>query len=510
MFAEILSGIQSSLAASALIANVMGTVLGITFGALPGLTATMGVALLIPITFGMPPVDAFAALLGMYCGAIYGGSISAILVGTPGTVAAAATLLEGPKLTAKGQSRKALEMATFASFAGGIISCVALVSIAPLLAAAAMKFGPAEYFSLAFFGLAIVTSLSHGSVVKGIIAVALGLFLSTIGIDPVSGDFRNTFDVPDLFSGLSLVPALVGLFAVSQALVSLEGVFRGEVGLVKSGELSKEGLTFAEFRANITNILRSSAIGTFIGIIPATGSSASIFLAYAEAKRWSKHPEEFGKGTLEGIAATESSNNAVTGGALVPLMTLGLPGDTVTAIMLGALMIQGLVPGPLLFVEHTSTVYGIFSALFLANFFMLVFGLLAIRVAGRLVNVPNAILMPLVLVLCAVGSFAVNNSFFDVGVMAVLGITGYFMIKLGFPQAPMLLGMILGPLAESNFRRALSISREDLSVFVTQPISCVILIAAFGVFAKSVYDEVKQYKNHKTAEAPLAEANAHQ
>ncbi len=501
MLADILTGIQSSVTASALLANVMGTVLGIVFGALPGLTATMGVALLIPITFGMPPVDAFAALLGMYCGAIYGGSISAILVGTPGTVAAAATLLEGPKLTAKGQSRKALEMATYASFSGGIISTLALLTIAPLLAKAAVKFGPAEYFALAFFGLAIVTSLSSGSVVKGIIAVCAGIFLSTIGIDQVSGDFRNTFDIPELFNGLNLVPALVGLFAVSQALVSLEGVFCGVHGLVKTGTLSKEGITLREMKSNFVNILRSSAIGTFIGIIPATGSSASIFIAYSEARRWSRHPELFGTGTLEGIAATESANNAVTGGALVPLMTLGLPGDTVTAIMLGALMIQGLVPGPLLFVDHAPVVYGIFSALFLANLFMLIFGLMAIRVAGKLVQVPNAVLMPIVLVLCGVGSFAVNNSFFDVGVMAVLGIVGYFMVKTGFPQAPMLLGMILGPLAEANFRRALSVSRDDLTVFITQPICCIILIAAFGVLANSFYKEIKTFRGKHTTDA---------
>ena len=511
MFADVLIGIQSSVTVNALLANATGTVLGIIFGALPGLTATMGVALLIPITFGMPPVDAFAALLGMYCGAIYGGSISAIMVGTPGTVAAAATLLEGPKLTAKGQSRKALEMATYASFFGGIFSTVALVTIAPLLAAAAMKFGPAEYFALAFFGLAIVTSLSTGSIVKGIISMSIGLFLSTIGIDPVSGDFRNTFDIPDLFNGLNLVPALVGLFAVSQALVSLEGVFRGEKSLVKTGTLSKEGLTLREFRENLLNFLRSSAIGTFIGIIPATGASAAIFMAYAEAKRWSKTPEKFGTGHLEGIAATESSNNAVTGGALVPLMTLGLPGDTITAIMLGALMIQGLVPGPLLFVEHTSTVYGIFSALFLANVFMLIFGLMAIRMAGSLVKVPNAILMPIVLVLCGVGSFAVNNSFFDVGVMAVLGITGYLMVKLGFPQAPMLLGMILGPLAESNFRRALSISRDDITIFIRHPISCVIILAALAFLARSIYTEIQLYRSHKPApDALVEEINSHQ
>ena len=268
---EVFAGIEAALSFGSLIANVTGVSLGILFGAMPGLTAAMGVALLIPLSFGMPPVEAFSMLLGMYAGAIYGGSITAILVGTPGTVAAAATLLEGPKLTAKGQSRKALEMATFASFFGGIFSAVALVTCAPLLATAAMSFGPAEYFALAVFALTVVATLSSGAMCKGLAAAFVGLFLSTVGIDPVSGDFRNTFDVPELFNGISLVPALVGLFAVSQVLLSLEDVFLGKSGIVKEGKLSNQGLTLREIWTNKFNLLRSSLLGTLIGIIPATG-----------------------------------------------------------------------------------------------------------------------------------------------------------------------------------------------------------------------------------------------
>ncbi|MCC8193342.1 MAG: tripartite tricarboxylate transporter permease [Deltaproteobacteria bacterium] len=494
---DVLSGIQMSLMPSALLANAIGVARGIIFGALPGLTATMGVALLIPITFGMAPVEAFSALLGMFCGAIYGGCISAILVGTPGTSAAAATLLEGPKLTAKGQSRKALEMATYSSFIGGIISTIALITIAPTLAAVAIKFGPTEYFALAIFGLSIVATLAQGVMLKGILAAALGVFLSTIGIDPVSGDFRNTFDIPALFSGIPLVPALVGLFAVSQGLSSIEDVFAGHKGLVKYGTLSKAGITLREMRDNAVNIIRSSVIGTVVGIIPATGATTSIFIAYAEAKRASKTPERFGTGTLEGIAATESANNAVTGGALIPLLTLGIPGDVITAILLGALMIQGLTPGPLLFTKHAVTMYGVFAALFIANIFMLIFGLGAIRVAGKLVHVPNAILAPLVLSLCAVGSFAVHNSTFDIAVMAAFGILGYLMLKTGFPQAPLLLGLILGPLAESNFRRALSLFKNDFSVFVTRPISGGILLLALLVILRAVYIEVKEFRERQ-------------
>lgn len=494
---EIIDGLQAALSFSALFANVTGVSLGILFGAMPGLTAAMGVALLIPLSFGMPPVEAFSILLGMYAGAIYGGSITAILVGTPGTVAAAATLLEGPKLTAKGQSRKALEMATIASFLGGTFSAIVLVTCAPLLAKAAMSFGPAEYFALAIFALVIVATLSSGSMVKGLCAMFAGIFISTIGIDPVSGDFRNTMNVSDLLNGVALVPALVGLFAVSQVMLSLEDVFLGKSGIVKEGKLSKEGLTMRELWALRYNFLRSSIIGTVTGIIPATGASAATFIAYSEAKRYSKHPETFGTGTLEGVAATESSNNAVTGGALVPLMTLGVPGDVITAILLGALMIQGLSPGPLLFQNHGAIVSGIFASFFIANILILVVGLIAVRILGKVVLVPTAILMSIVLTLCAVGSFAVNNSAFDMGVMAVFGLIGYLMLKTGFPQPPMLLAMILGPLAESNFRRTLSISRDDFSIFFTSPIATSILAVTLLVVIKCYFDERKLRKLHE-------------
>ena len=492
---DIFMGFQQAASLSALSANALGVTLGIIFGALPGLTATMGVALLIPLSFGMPPVQAFSMLLGTYCGAIYGGSISAILVGTPGTVAAAATVLEGPKLTAKGESLKALEMATFASFLGGTISGIVLITCAPLLASAAMNFGAAEYFAVAVFALTVVGSFSSGNMVKGLAAAFAGLFISTIGIDPVSGDFRNTFSMPELFSGVALVPALVGLFAVSQVILSLEDVFRGEFGIVKYGQLSRQGLTFREIWKEKINLLRSSALGTFIGIIPATGASAACFIAYGEAKRFSKTPEKFGTGTLEGIAATESSNNAVTGGALIPMMVLGVPGDVLTAILLGALMIQGLVPGPLLFAEHGAIVNGVFAAFFVSQVLMLVLGLIAIRVMGKIVNVPTPILLPIVLTLCAIGSYATNNTTFDLWVMAAFGLLGYLMLKAGFPQPPLLLGIILGPIAESNFRRTLAISRNDLSVFVTSPIACTILVISLLIVLKIGWDEIRRSRS---------------
>lgn len=496
MLTPILDGILSALSLNAILANLMGVVLGIIFGALPGLTAAMGVALLIPLTFGMPSVEAFSALLGMYCGAIYGGCITAILVGTPGTVSAAATMLEGPALTAKGESRKALDMATVASFIGGIFSALALVSVAPLLARAAMSFSAPEYFAVAVFGLTIVASLSQGQLVKGLISACLGLFFATIGLDPVTGDMRNTFDMPDLFNGLALVPVLVGLFAMSQVLNTVEDVIRGVQ--LKSGAISKQGLTLRDLTSNAFNFLRSSVIGTAIGIIPATGVSAATFFAYSEARRHSRTPQLFGKGCLEGIAATESSNNAVCGGALIPLLTLGVPGDIVTAIMLGALMIQGLTPGPLLFIEHPVTVYGIFAAFIIANVLMLVCGLAAVRGANKITAIPSGVLMPIVVTLCVIGGFAVNNSTFDLCIVAVFGVLGYLMLKCRFPLPPLLLAMILEPIAESNFRRALSISHNDYAIFYTSPVVCVMLGLSALVLIKSFYDE---YRAAKKAEA---------
>ena len=392
MFDMFISAFSSACSMEALVANFIGVALGIVFGALPGLTAVMGVALLIPLTFGFPAVIAFSALLGMYCGAIYAGSITAILVGTPGTAAAAATMLEGPKFTARGESLKALEMTTIASFIGGIFSCIVLATVAPQLAHFALDFSAPEYFSLGIFGLTIVATLSEGALLKGCIAALLGMLISMIGMDPLSGNLRMTFDSPDLINGVSLVPALVGLYALSQVLVTIEDVFMGRK--LSTAEISRKGISLPDLWANRAALIRGSLFGTFIGIVPATGSGTASFAAYSETKRHSKHPELFGKGTLEGIAATESANNAVTGGALIPLLTLGVPGDVVTAIMLGALMIQGMTPGPLLFQEQGTLVYSIFIALFVSNVFMLLLGYYAVRLFAKVVLIPGGILMP--------------------------------------------------------------------------------------------------------------------
>ena len=476
-----LSALAAACGFEALLANLLGVALGIVFGALPGLTAVMGVALLIPLTFGLPPVVAFSSLLGMYCGAIYAGSITAILVSTPGTAAAAATMLEGPRLTARGESLRALEMTTVASFIGGVFSCFILAGVAPQLARFALNFSAPEYFALGIFGLTIVATLSEGALLKGCIAACLGLLIAMVGMDPLTGNLRLTFDSANLIYGVSLIPALVGLYALSQVFLTCEDVFRGK--RLSAVNISRKGISLAEIWANRSALLRGSLIGTFIGIVPATGSGTASFAAYSEAKRNSRHPEAFGNGAIEGLAATESANNAVTGGALIPLLTLGIPGDVVTAVILGALMIQGMTPGPLLFQEQGALVYSIFISLLLANVFMLVLGMASVRVFSKIVSIPGGILMPLVTTLCVVGGYALNNSNFDLGVMAVFGILGWIMTKASIPLAPLLLAMILSGIIETNFRRALSISDNDYTVFLTRPVCAVFLcISLFILF----------------------------
>ena len=475
------SALAAACGFEALLANLLGVALGIVFGALPGLTAVMGVALLIPLTFGLPPVVAFSSLLGMYCGAIYAGSITAILVSTPGTAAAAATMLEGPRLTARGESLRALEMTAVASFVGGVFSCFILAGVAPQLARFALNFSAPEYFALGIFGLTIVATLSEGALLKGCIAACLGLLIAMVGMDPLTGNLRLTFDSANLINGVSLIPALVGLYALSQVFLTCEDVFRGK--RLSAVNISRKGISLAEIWANRSALLRGSLIGTFIGIVPATGSGTASFAAYSEAKRNSRHPEAFGNGAIEGLAATESANNAVTGGALIPLLTLGIPGDVVTAVILGALMIQGMTPGPLLFQEQGALVYSIFISLLLANVFMLVLGMASVRVFSKIVSIPGGILMPLVTTLCVVGGYALNNSNFDLGVMAVFGILGWIMTKASIPLAPLLLAMILSGIIETNFRRALSISDNDYTVFLTRPVCAVFLcISLFILF----------------------------
>ncbi len=479
-----------------LLIMVIGMVLGIAIGALPGLTATMGVALLLPFTFGMDSTTAMLLLLAIYCGGIYGGSVTAILIKTPGTPAAAATASDGYALARQGKARIALEMALYASVFGGIASFIALFVFSPQLAKLALRFGPPEYCTLALFGLTIIISVSQGSLIKGLITGMLGMLISTVGMDQTDGMLRFTFGSTTLMSGLSLVPTMIGLFAVSQVFSQVERVW--EQLKLDAKITGGEPLSLSVVFSQVWNLVRSSIIGIVIGALPGTGSAIAAFLSVNEAKRVSKHPEQYGNGSLEAVCAAETGNNAVTGAALIPLLTLGVPGDVTTAVMLGALIMQGLIPGPMLFRTSPGVVYNIMIGFFIVQIIMLVVGKVAIRGYAKVVEISSAVLTPLVAVLCIVGSYAINNSLFDVYMVLVFGIVGYILPKYGFPVVPILIGFILGPMFEKGFRQSMIMSQDSLSIFTTRPI-CVFFLVLIVVFLG--FAAIKEYRSRPAAKA---------
>lgn len=474
---SILTGLTTVIAPQCLLWLILGVLIGIIFGAIPGLTAATGVAVFTPITFGMDFAPAFGFLLGLYCGGYYGGSIPAILIHTPGAPGNVATALDGYPMARSGQAGRALSYSVTSSWLGGTFSAFCLLIFANIVARFALQFGAQEYFSVALIGLSCIVGVSGDSMLKGIISGCMGMLLACIGVDPMDGVLRYTFGVSSMMKGVATVPALVGLFALSEAFGKAETTTSTEEGI--AGRITGVMPHFKEYWKNKILLLKSAVIGTVIGAIPGTGPTIAAWLSYSEAKRCSKRSEEFGNGSVEGIMACECSNNAVTGGAIIPMVTLGIPGDPVTAILLSALMIQGLTPGPTLITKNPELIATILWILVIGNFVMLLFGLGGAKLFPKLLSIPPKILFPVVMVMCVVGSFAVNNSSFDMWISFGLGIFGYVMIKFGFPVAPMVLGIILGPIMEPNFRRALISSKMDYSTFFTRPLSCVFIILAF-------------------------------
>lgn len=452
---------------------ICGVIGGIVIGALPGLTSTMGVALLLPVTYGMKATTGIVMLLGIYCGAIYGGSISAILLNTPGTPASAATVLDGYPMAKRGEAGRALSISTIASTFGGLISGILLMFISPVIASFALKFGATEFFALAFFGLSIIVGISNTSIAKGLSAGFLGLLLATVGIDDITGSVRFTFGNSNLITGFSLIPVMIGLFAVSQVFTKLEHI-------EKSVIIKQKKFNLIPGKDDMKTIVRislwSSILGAFIGAVPGTGGDIAAWTSYNVAKRTSKNPEKFGTGCVEGIAAPESANNGTTGGTLIPLMTLGVPGDTTTAVLLGAFTLQGLQCGPLLFTQHSDLVYTIFVGFVVANFLMLILGLSGMKFYAKVLEVPDYFVTPAILTLCIVGAFAINKNAVDVIVMFAFGLLGFLLMKLDIPMSPIVLAFILGPMAEKNFRRALLISKGSYAVFFQRPLTVVLFL----------------------------------
>lgn len=476
---------------------VIGVTAGIIVGCLPGLTATMGCALLIPFTYSLPPVEGLLLLMGIFTGGIYGGSISGILIRTPGTPAAAATLLDGYPLTQKGEGGKAIGISTVASFVGGTIGALIMAFLAPEIASFGLRFGPPEFFALAVFGLTMIISISGDSLLKGVIVVLIGLLLTTIGFDPLSGVPRFTFQNDNLLGGITFIPVLIGLFGFAQVFRNIENM--GIVPQVKS-KVGKILPKFTEIKPLLPTMAKSGTIGSLMGSVPGLGCDVAAFVAYGEAKRTSKQPEKFGEGAHEGIAAPESANNGATGGAMIPMLTLGVPGDAVTAVLLGALTIHGLQPGPLLFRDHIDIVYPIFAGMILCQVILLIIGLGGAKVFARLININIKILTPVIFLLCITGAYAMRFSFFDVGLALIVGIVAYFMDKAKFPISPILLALILGPMAEQNMRRSLLLSQDDLMIFVERPISAAFLALALFMAITSYRRFAKAKKLEKDLE----------
>lgn len=454
---------------------IFGVIAGISIGALPGLTSTMSMAVLLPITFGMDAHRSFALLLSVYIGAIYGGSITAILINTPGTPAAAATTFDGYTLAKKGQPGRALATSTVSSALGGIISVILLTTISPILAKFALRFAAPEFFALAVFGLSIIASISNNNIVKGLMAGCFGLIIATIGLDPISAFPRFTFGRAELLGGVSFIPLMVGLFALPQCFVEMEKMFKKDNIL---NNFNHSIINLKEFFQILPTIIKSGLMGGFIGSVPGAGGDIAAFAAYNEAKRSSKKDDHFGEGALKGIAAPEAANNASTGGAMIPLLSLAVPGDSNTAVLLGGLIILGLQPGPLLFTQQADLVNNIFAIMMLGNIVMLIVGLLGIRYFVKVLSVPKNIIVPVVLTLSVVGSYSMNNSVFDIFVTLVFGIVGYLLLKADVIVSPIVLAVILGPMAEENFRRALIMYDGGFSFLYTRPITIVFLTLA--------------------------------
>lgn len=454
---------------------VLGIVLGLVIGILPGLGPPIAIALALPFTFYMDTVPSMVLLLGIYSAAIYGGSISAIAVGIPGTGAAIATVMDGNNMFKQGRGGEALGFSLTGSIIGGLFSAVCLALIAPFMAQLAAKFGPREYLAISVFGLIVVVRVAGQSLPKGLLVGALGIFLTTWGLDELNGTERYTFDNYNLYEGLPLVPFLVGLFAMSEVLIGAERAARKVDFSMESLTVKLPGFkTLAKLK---DVILRSSIIGTVIGIIPGEGAAVGAFFAYSEAKRRSKTPEKYGTGIPEGILAPETANNATVGGALIPTLTLGVPGSPAAAVLLGALLIQGLTPGPKLFTDEPDLMYAIFIGLFFINILMMFIGLIAIRFAAQLIRVPTSVIVPTVLLLSFVGIYSVSNSFFNVSVLLGAGILGYVVRKLGYSIAPLSIGFVLGPILENSLRQSLTIADGSFFEFFNTPIGLTIYAA---------------------------------
>jgi TctA family transporter len=475
IFSNLVLGFSVAFSPIHLLYALIGVMLGTLIGVLPGVGPVATIAMLLPITFNLSPVAALIMLAGIYYGAQYGGSTTAILVNLPGESASVVTCLDGYQMARQGRAGPALAVAALGSFFAGCVATLIIATVAPPLAEVALKFGPAEYFSLMVLGLVAATVLAHGSLLKAIAMVVFGLLLGLIGTDVNSGVLRFTFGIAELSDGIGFVVVAMGMFGIAEIVANLE--LKG-ARQVFTGKVSHLFPTKTDFKRAWPAVMRGTALGSFLGILPGGGALLSSFGAYTVEKKISKHPEQFGKGAIEGVAGPEAANNAGAQTSFIPMLTLGIPGNAVMALMIGALMIQGIAPGPQVMNEKPELFWGLIASMWIGNFMLVVLNLPLIGMWIKLLTVPYRFLYPSILVFMAIGVFSLSNNPWDVLVMAVFGLLGYICMKLECEPAPMILGFILGPLMEENLRRAMLLSRGDPTVFVTKPISAGFIIAS--------------------------------
>lgn len=489
-----------------ILALLIGVIGGMIIGALPGLNATMAISLLIPITYTMSPYAAFTMMMAVYTSAFYGGSLTAILIHTPGTPSSAATAGDGYELTKQGRGLEAMGMSTVASMIGGAMSGIALLTLAPLLGKVTLLFSSPEYFLIVILGLSIIGGLGGGSAIKGYLMGVFGLILGCIGSDIITGQLRFTYGYMGLYSGIATVPALIGLFSISQAMTLAEqhlAFKRGEHRTVDESALKGKFLpTGKEMIHHIPNFIRSGLIGIMVGILPGAGGDIGAWFAYSQAKKASKNPEEFGRGSIDAICASETANNAVTGGSIIPLITLGIPGSTVAAVLLGALIMHGLTPGQSMFTKNVTTTYTIIIGFIAANIIMGLIGMVICRQVIKITKVPDSVLIPVIVVLSTIGSFSINNRMSDVYMMLIFGLIGYLAKKVSLPTAPIILGLLLESTGEQGFKNAILQAKKTpvLLYYLKRPASLVlILLIIVTVVIPAIQSIIKAVKAKKAA-----------
>ena len=471
MSPDVLDGLAQASQLNTIIAVAVGCFIGLVVGMIPGLTISTGIIIVLPLTFVLSPEISIALLLGLYVSGMTGGSFSAILLNIPGTPSASATAMDGNPMAKNGEAGRAMGIAIVSSFFGGLFSFLCLFFVAPLLAEIALQFQSPDLFSLVFFGLTIICSFAAKSLIKGFLSAALGLAIVTVGQDPMMGTHRFTFGEVNLIGGIHFLTALIGLFAIPQLVDNFTELINSNSGSGAVTKIRSVIPSFSDLKLMRLPISIGAPVGSFLGILPGAGGPIAAFISYDYSKRLSSDPDRFGKGSPQGIAAPESANNAVTGGALIPMMTLGIPGDPVTAILIGALLIHGLTPGPLLFIENGEFAYGVIFSFFWANIFNIIIALIFLRLLVKVLTIPKTLLMPSIAILCVIGSYALRNNFFDVYVMFAFGVLGLAMRWLEIPVIPLLLAMVLGRQLEEHLRVSLIASKNDVSIFFTSPFS---------------------------------------